>query len=224
MTLIYDFDGTLTPYKNPQFPILTKIGSIDEFYENLSQKADLMTDFCPTLKEYLNNHGYAYNLENICYNAHTIELNPGVIDFLSYFHDNKDYQFIVTSSYEEYVKNTLVAPFCNGIFGTKPSEIKNEIMWPDKKIKTIAKLIKQYNLNPQEIVYIGDGYTDRFAFEYIKKGGGKSIFVYNENDDTDQQTLTTLQNLNVIDESFPKDFTLNGSLFSYITNLNKRLQ
>lgn len=223
MTLIYDFDGTLTPYKDPQLPILSQAGSIAEFYSILKEQDDFMHDYCPTLKKYLNERGFSYNLENICYNANTIKLNPGVLEFLSYFHNNQDKQFIITASYEEYIKKTLVANFCDGIYGTILDELQDEVMMPEKKIRVIAELIEQYNLNPEEIIYIGDGFTDRFAFEYVKQRGGKSIFVYDENDSKDKQTLTNLQDLKLIDVDFPKDFNLNGPIFSYITNLNKRI-
>lgn len=223
MTLIYDFDGTLTPYKDPQLPILSQAGSIAEFYSILKEQDDLMTAYCPTLKKYLNERGFSYNLENICYNANTIKLNPGVLEFLSYFHNNQDKQFIITASYEEYVKKTPVAHFCDGIYGTILDESQDEVMMPEKKIKVIAKLIEQYNLNPEEIIYIGDGYTDRFAFEYVKQKEGKAIFIYDEFDPKEKQTLTNLQNLNLIDVAFPKDFNLNGPIFSYVNSLNKRI-
>lgn len=219
MTIMYDFDGTLTPFKNPQYPILAAAGSVDEFYEILNQQKNFMEEYCPTFKSYLNDRGYDYNEENICYNADTIELNPGVLDFLHYFYNNGHKQFIISASYEKYIKKTLVAPFCTGIFGTKISTNLDDVMMPNKKIATIIHIIEQYNLNPKEIIYIGDGFTDKNAFEFVKNNGGTSIFVYDELNQQDKQIYQTFLASGLVNQGFPKNFNLNAKLFQYIQDL-----
>jgi len=215
MMLIYDFDGTLTPYGCPRLPILDKCGSVEEFYGILSKK-DLMMGFAPTLREYLETHGYQYNLNNICYNANTIELNPGVLEFLDFFHKNKCYQFVISASYQEYLKKTLVAPYVDKIFGTLTDGTYDWVLMPDEKIKIIKDLITIYKPNSQRVIYIGDGLTDRDAFRYMKEIGGTAILVYDETLEKDIRTYEELKNEGLIDASFVKDFSLDGSLFNYV--------
>lgn len=212
MVLIYDFDGTLTPYSCPQLPILQKCGSIEEFYEILS-KRDLMTDFCITLKEYMENHGYQYNLENICYAADTIELNPGVLDFLGYFKNERERQFVVSASYEGYLKSTKVAPLVDGIYGTT---IEGDVVLPEKKIEIISNIIDLYKPLPEGVFYIGDGLTDSYAFKFVKAIGGNAILVYNEMLEKDRIVYEKLKNEGIINEAFPKDFSIKGPIFNYV--------
>lgn len=61
---------------------------------------------------------------------------------------------------------------------------------------------------------MGDGLTDRFAFEYVHKIGGINIFIASNNQSKDIYKETNING--IIDEYFEADFRLNSKLSMYI--------
>ena len=91
--IIYDFDGTLTPYSLPKFEILEKSGMKDgahnpQFLE-LSQKRskleniDLYRAMYDTYFEIIKNAGFELTNENFSLGYDNVNYNNGVVYFLN---------------------------------------------------------------------------------------------------------------------------------------------
>ena len=63
---------------------------------------------------------------------------------------------------------------------------------------------------------MGDGLTDKFAFEYVHNIGGKSIFIVS--DENSKINYEKLNTLGIIDECFDADYGANSKLNRYIKN------
>lgn len=83
-------------------------------------------------------------------------------------------------------------------------------------IKDIIRTIGNKTDDCQNIIYIGDGFTDYYAMEYIKRNGGTSIFVYKNEDNQD---LRRLEEAKVINFSAKADFSNNSELSNYIKKI-----
>lgn len=221
MTIFYDFDGTLTPNSIPIYPIIIKCGlSMENFYEKVFKEKDIYSSLCTNFAHILKSNNYDLNPENIGYGAENTEFNLGVIQFLTYLKNQNVNNVVLTSGFSEYVKKTKVAKYLEEVIGTTIDNNGNPIklVRDDIKPQMIEEYIEKHNIVANEVIYIGDGLTDKFAFEYVKKIGGISILLYNDNE-KDLETKNKLQELNIIDKAFNKDFSLDRDLFIYISKL-----
>lgn len=90
--IIYDFDGTLTPYSLPKFEILEKCGVKDgmrnPLFLELSQKRakndniDLYTAIYSTFFDYLKKSNFKLTDDNLTLGYDNIQYNNGVKEFL----------------------------------------------------------------------------------------------------------------------------------------------
>lgn len=225
-TIIYDFDGTLTPYSVPQYEIITKCQiTIEEFMNQVIQRAKrenkpLIQSYLTQYRETLQKQKIPLTAENFCLGADKIEYNPGTIDFLQKNKTEKRKQYIITAGLEIYVKHTPIAPFIDGIYGSTFSQEKgkeDEILLSMEK-ETKNKFIRQIVNEEKEaksIVYIGDGLTDEPAFQEMKKLGGISIYLYHTEED--KKIGQKLKETGKIDYVFPADFTTGADLEKWIT-------
>ena len=83
--IIYDFDGTLTPYPVPRFEILEKCG-INDFYMQVKNKAitkniDLYQALYETYFEIVKNAGFELNDENLCLGYNKVTYNQLINNF-----------------------------------------------------------------------------------------------------------------------------------------------
>ena len=118
-----------------------------------------------------------------------------------------------------------VSKFVNGIYGTtfkqNNGEFENiDFLLTDKKKIDIIKKI-QNDENTSNIIYFGDGLTDKLAFEYVHSIGGKNVFIV-----SNEKSIDTFEKLNVdgvIDECFNADFGIESQISKYIQfrNLDK---
>ena len=122
--------------------------------------------------------------ENICKGAKNVKYNKGVEEYFKYFQsDNTGIKhYVVTSGIQEYVEETTISKYLNGIYGStynKNGEVFENInfLLNDTKKVDIIKSIQEENGETNNIIYFGDGLTDACAFEYVHNIGGKSIFV-----------------------------------------------
>ena len=66
-----------------------------------------------------------------------------------------------------------------------------------------------------DIIYLGDGLTDIYSFEFVHNNGGKAIFVYqNEND----KKISKVKEKGIVDYFTKADYTLNSELSKYVIN------
>ena len=150
MTIIYDFDGTLTPYSMPQYEILKKCGYDDEKQRD---RRNLVINQC------------------------------GISMYQAYYEVYED----VYTEIEELVSD-----------GMKPEIIK--------------KILR--DSNSKNVIYIGDGMTDRYAFEYVHTIGGTSLYVGSTDKDLDN--FSKLKEEGIVDNYFERDYSKDSELRTYI--------
>ena len=227
MIIIYDFDGTLTPYSMPKYEIIKKCGYDDNklkkrISEVIKTKSiGLYEAYYTCYKDILKENNIEMAINNICLKADNVKFNTGVIEYLNNFqYKNTGVKhYIVTSGIKDYIEHTKISKFVDGIFGVTLKKVNNNLLdinsllTDDDKVNTIKK-IQTLNNNTNEIIYMGDGLTDRFAFEYIHNIGGINIFI--ASNDQSKEIFNEINNKNIIDEYFEADFRLDSKLSKYI--------
>lgn len=230
MTIIYDFDGTLTPYSMPQYAILKKTKhSNDEFLKLVKEKIkneniSLYDAYYETIKNLLIENNISFTKENICLNSSNVEFNKGVLDFFYKFKSEVSgiKHYIVTSGFEDYIRKTPINKYVDGIYGTTFNNNSNgeyttinRLMTDQYKVNAIKSIVQKENDN--NIIYFGDGLTDEFAFQYVKEIGGTTVFVASDMDNN--ANLNNLTKKNLIDKVFETDFSINSNIYKFIENL-----
>lgn len=228
MIIIYDFDGTLTPYSLPQYEILKQCGYTDETLMNrVNEEMNKKTDksfydaYYKCYQKILAEKGIAMTRDNVCIGAKRIRFNNGVEEYFKTFASTKTgiKHYIVTSGIKDYVDETKIRKFVNGVYGVT-FKYKNEVMEnvdvliTDKKKVDIIKSIQNENNETGQIIYFGDGMTDKFAFEYVHSIGGKNVFVI-----SNEKSIANFKILNsngIIDECFEADFRNDSKISKYI--------
>ena len=104
--IIYDFDGTLTPYPITDFKILEKCGYVgggnNEDFQKLVKKfmekndRNIYESFYNVLLDVVRSHNYNLNDDILSYGANQIEYNVGVKDFLEYFKNNNVLNYVIS--------------------------------------------------------------------------------------------------------------------------------
>lgn len=227
MIIIYDFDGTLTPYSLPQYPILKQCGYTDETlmkrieHEMLENTIGFYDAYYKCYRDILAENGIIMSKSNICLGATHTKLNNGVEEYFKRFQSSKTgiKHYIVTSGIKDYVSETTIRDYIDGIYGVTFKE-KNGIyqsvdfLVTDKKKVDIIQKIQSENAGTSEIIYFGDGLTDKFAFEYVHKIGGENVFV-----STSEHSYANYQKLNIngiINNCFDANFERDSQISNYV--------
>lgn len=226
MVVIYDFDGTLTPYSLPQYEIIKKCGYDEEklmnrISEKLTNSEGLYEAYYKCYIEILLENNILLTKENVCLSADKIEFNNGVIEYFKNFQSQITgvQHYIVTSGIKDYVDKTVIRKFVDGVYGVTFNEENGiykdiDILLTDKKKVDVIKQVQKDNNETNNIIYFGDGLTDSFAFEYVNSIGGKNVFIATKN-----ESIETHKQLNVkgiIDKCFEPDFSMDSELSKYI--------
>ena len=226
MVVIYDFDGTLTPYSLPQYEIIKKCGYDEEklmnrIAEKLTNSEGLYEAYYKCYIEILLENNILLTKENVCLSADKIEFNNGVIEYFKNFQSQITgvQHYIVTSGIKDYVDKTVIRKFVDGVYGVTFNEENGiykdiDILLTDKKKVDVIKQVQKDNNETNNIIYFGDGLTDSFAFEYVHSIGGKNVFIATKN-----ESMETYKKLNVkgiIDKCFEPDFSMDSELSKYI--------
>ena len=228
MIIIYDFDGTLTPYSLPQYEILKKCGYDDKrlmkrIEKEINNKNDtgLYEAYYKCYRDILFENEIVMTRENVCLGANKVQLNNGVTDYFRRFQRSKTgvKHYIVTSGIKDYVDETSIREFINDVYGVT---FKQEngiygnvdfLLTDEKKVEIIQK-VQSENNETNKVIYFGDGLTDRYAFEYVHSIGGKNVFIT-----SNKKTMANYQELNVngiIDECFDADFGMDSKISKYV--------
>lgn len=228
MLIIYDFDGTLTPYSVPQYEILKKCGydekRLMKRIKEEIQKGNVTGLYDAYYKCYidiLSENGIVISRDTVCLGANYVEFNPGVVDYFKRFQSQTTgmKHYIVTAGMKDYVEETPVSKFINGAYGVTFKQENGEwrdidfLLTDEEKVNVIQE-IQSENRETNDIIYFGDGLTDKFAFEYVHHIGGKNVFVK-----SNEQSPMNYQKLNVngiIDECFDADFRIHSDIDKYI--------
>lgn len=124
-----------------------------------------------------------------------------------------------------YIYQTNIEKYVQGIYGVTFKEDNGiytdlDVLLDDtKKVEVIKKLIIENN-NDKEIIYFGDGLTDKKAFEYVHSIGGKNIFI--KIDENSILKYNKLNEKNIINKCFEPDYSENSKIRNYIKNeINK---
>ena len=228
MVIIYDFDGTLTPYSLPQYDVLKKCGYDDEkLMERIKALIDsnsslnLYEAYYKCYMEILAVNGISFTEENVCQGADRVTFNKGVVDYFERFQSSRTgvKHYILTSGVQDYVEKTRIGKLVDGIFGVtfknengKYTEI--DTLMSDKKKVDIIKNIQTKNPKETDFMYFGDGLTDKYAFEYVHSIGGKNVFIA-----VNEKSMDNYRKLNVngiIDECFDADFGIDSKISEYV--------
>lgn len=222
--IIYDFDGTLTTKAIPIYGFSEKCGIPTNEKDLMGMASVVMQNFNINMYEALfkiifdgvKSSKMPLDNSTFCIGVQDVEYNPGVLDFFK--EDNNDIEhYILTSGYDEYVLKTPVAKYVNKVYGTsyeyhdgKAVGVK-ELMSDTRKPEKID-LIADGNYN--DVIYVGDGLTDIYAFKHILQKGGKAVLVHQPN--ADGSTYEKLKKEGVNVAYFDADYSKESALYNYL--------
>ncbi len=94
MIIIYDFDGTLTPFSLPQYSILKQCGYTDEtimarIEKEKSKFSNFYEAYFGCYREILAENGIEMSQRNVCLGAQQVQLNNGVLEYFRRFQSSK---------------------------------------------------------------------------------------------------------------------------------------
>lgn len=226
LNIIYDFDGTLTNKPIPEIKFISKLGYTNQDFNTMISKAiansDIYTGYYTVVLDLLLNGSLPNNDSTLTIGSNDVVYNTGLESYLNQYKDNIKH-YILSSGIQVYIENTVLAHYFTGIYGTtfkydNDSNIidLDVILSDDKKVE----IIKQINidngrqpLDSSNLLYIGDGMTDYYAFKFVKETGGTSIIIY-----TDEQPIND-ELIKVTNKAFKADYRPNSDLVKYIKKL-----
>ncbi len=242
--IIYDFDGTLTPDVCPKFAILEKSGleggcENPTFFQNVHELAhhdhiDVYDAMIRHILTIIRSAGYRLTDENIALGADQRIYRPGVPEFLRAVKTSGVKNYLLSSGSKAYLEHTVISPCFSAIFAsTLRYDANGEAIAPDHvmsaeaKTDTLRKIAESTTGSPEDcsgVVYIGDGPTDVPVMTYVKKHGGTTIMVCDEQnqDEVDRLYAVAGQKHDSVDDVvchfFPADFRKTSELGCFITS------
>lgn len=225
--IIYDFDGTLTTKGLPFydfFKVCDGPKSVDEWIlESKKLMEEKNINLYETLYEVLfnivNNSNLPLDNSTFCMGVENVEYNPGVIEFLKEKDENIKH-YILTSGYDEYVMHTDAGKSVDKVYGTSFKYQNGEFLgikelMDDAKKPEKIDIIADGNYN--DVIYVGDGFTDMYAFKHIIKNGGKAVLVHRPGDDSAYGKIKE-EGIDVI--YFDADYRKESKLYSFLKGNN----
>lgn len=224
--IIYDFDGTLTPYPITNFKILEKCGYVGGgnnlyfkkiVYENMKQKnVSVYESFYDIIIDVVKSNGYGLTNDVLSMGSDNVLYNNGVKDFFNYLESHDVDNYLVSSSMKVFLDNVEISKYFKNIYATtfnydNNGEVLNVkyLMTDEKKVDVIKSLVG--NKDYKNVIYIGDGLTDLKAMEFVKNNGGISIYL--------KEDLTTVEEFDCVNYYFDKDYSLDSKLFNKIKEI-----
>ena len=162
-----------------------------------------------------------FNRVNICKGAEKVNLNKGVVDYFKNVQYKKTgiKHYIVTSGLQEYIYETPIKNYIQGVYGVTFKEKDgvytdlNILLDDQKKVDAIKKIIAENN-NDTDIIYFGDGLTDKKAFEFVHSIGGKTVFIAQGENPISKYNKTNENG--IIDEYFEPDYSESSKIRNYV--------
>lgn len=212
----------------PQYEILKKCGYDDETLMRRIEKEinnknakGLYEAYYKCYRDILLENDILMTRENVCLGANRVQLNNGVTDYFRNFQSLKTgvKHYIVTSGIKDYVDETVIRKFVNGVYGVTFKQENGiygnvDILLTDEKKVEIIQKVQNENNGTNKIIYFGDGLTDRYAFEYVHNIGGQNVFIT-----SNKKSMANYQKLNtngIIDECFEADFGFDSKISKYV--------
>lgn len=236
---IFDFDGTLTTDTWPKCWVWIKKYEFDGEKRNeklekaieqyrINHFGDPLDTFFGFFNDLLKSNNSILEYSEFMEGEKYIKYNPGVIDFLV---SSKIKKYIISGGFSDFLKKIKIGNYFNEIYGSKL--IYNsfhqivgfgESITNDKKIEALKDILIKNNKthnNCQNVYYIGDGYSDEIAMEFVHNNGGKSVFVYNkeQNDVFSKYNNEIYNKLNakgIIDFCCLADYRKNSELYNIL--------
>ena len=229
--IVYDFDGTLTPFPMPKIEFLERCGfkgglMNEEFSKRVAEiskrnSVDKYRALYESILSAIKEKGIRLDNQILAAGSDKVIYNKGVEEFLEYLNDNGVSNYLLSSGIKPFLYNVSIAPFFKDIYATTFKYDKDVVVNVDflmsdvNKIEAIKDIMKVNNLNDcSDIIYIGDGLTDYFAMEFVVNNNGKTIFVYNEHDENSINQMNS-----VISYHAKNDFSLDKELATIIKKL-----
>lgn len=229
--IIYDFDGTLTPYPITKFEILDKCGLVggtsspvllEAINKKLAEGYERYYAIYNCFLDVVRKSEYTLNDENISLGAEKLEYNEGVFEYFDELKEKNIKNYLISSGIKVLLDRTAVSNYFNEIYATT-FKYDNDIiidtdylMSDKKKVDIIKKILIDNGYSDDDcsdVIYIGDGLTDLYAMEYVKSNGGDSIFVYL---DDKNELIKVAENSDAVSYFDYADYSINSTLFNYI--------
>ena len=229
--IIYDFDGTLTPYPITKFEILDKCGLVggtsspvllEAINKKLAEGYEHYYAIYNCFLDVVRRSEYTLNDENISLGAEKLEYNEGVFEYFDELKDKNIKNYLISSGIKVLLDRTAVSNYFDEIYATT-FKYDNDIiidtdylMSDKKKVDIIKKILIDNGYSDDDcsdVIYIGDGLTDLYAMEYVKSNGGDSIFVYL---DDKNELIKVAENSDAVSYFDYADYSINSTLFNYI--------
>lgn len=234
--LIYDFDGTLTPYAWTKFEILERCGFdggayspefVDRVYAaSARQDTDPYTALWQEYLRALREAGFSLTDDNFTLGAGDLEYNPGVKDFLARTTARRAQHYILSSGLKIFLDHTAIAPHFREIHATTFTyDAKNRasgidfLMNEQSKVGVLQQILARHLPDPTDlrrVAYLGDGITDFYAMRYVKDHGGQAIFVHQPGE---EQNIEKLPNPSVVTFTALADYTKGSALSDFVEQL-----
>ena len=195
--IIYDFDGTLTPYPITKFEVLDKCGLegginspvlLKDIYEKIDNGMEQYEAIYTSFLDVIRKSDLELNDDNMSLGAEKMEYNSGVLEFLEWTKKKKIKNYLISSGVKVLLERTLVSQYFDDIYATTFKYNSNSrivgidyLMSDKKKVEIIKMILEANGRNGDDcsnVVYVGDGLTDLYAMEYVKSHGGRTVFVY----------------------------------------------
>ena len=233
MVFVYDFDGTLTPYGAPQYACFLKRGmASEEFLKSIivnmnKWNVTLSEAYYGTTRDTLHQFGEKYCAEIINEGAKEIAYNPGVLEYVKEMHSWNDQvaHYCLTAGYRCYVEETLVGPYFKEVYGPTFTTDENgefdqivEDVYDVTKPDYVKRIMEKENAST--VVYVGDGLTDRYGFEYVNQIGGYGIFV-GQSEEPNQDYLE-LSSKGIVKEYYQADYRPGSALYKRLRELGEK--
>ena len=244
--IIYDFDGTLTKPPLPKYLFIENLGYengtqggkfLNEMKEIQSQTGkETMHAYIDHMMQIIKDNNLQPTLEMLYKGQESLQWNEGVNTFFQTITNVakrcnlKLLNYIITGGFAEYVANLEVAKNFSKIYGAE-FEVDKEgnigsvkkIMFNAMKIDSIKDILKNNgkdNSDCENVIYIGDGLTDKEAMDYVFNRGGKTIFVHHGNLDI----FNAVNENNIVNYCFEADYTENGNIVKTITKIMEQVK
>lgn len=195
--IVYDFDGTLTPFPMPKLEFLEKCGIknglLDKEFNRrvieISERnsVDRYKALYESILSLLKEKNIRLDNKTLSLGSDKVIYNKGVEEFLEYLNNNGVSNYLLSSGIKPFLYNVSIAPFFKDIYATTFKYIDDIVVNVDflmsdvNKVEAIKDIMKVNNLiDCRDIIYIGDGLTDYFAMDYVFNNKGTTIFVYKD--------------------------------------------
>jgi len=234
--IIYDFDGTLTPYPLPKYKVLEECGFSDgmmnDKFMNLvkdkskSENKDLYDALIEVYFDILKANGIKLDDNSMCVKYDEVIYNNGVEDFLKMLYSNGIKNYLLSSGFKNYLEKISISRYFEDIYGTTFNYDNegivvsvNFIMKDINKVYAIKGILCSNGMTDcSNVIYVGDGLTDCFAMDYVIKNGGTTIFVY-QNDN--QNEIEIMKEKGIVTFYCKADYSAKSELRSYVKKLFK---